>query len=304
VAAPSNVWTVECRGEGWPEGVRGERLLDRPPGTRLVAAEVAGTSVGVPRPVPARDGALVVERAGRCCSMLTWIDGRVLKDRRGLGPRSTYLLGEALGRIHAAAARFDPPPQFELPRWDAETMFATDSPFASGPMDGFLRTDALHLFQHVVELTHAVFDQLDRTPAPRGIIHNDFILINCHFTRRGGAWRVGVLDFDDLGWGYTLYDLAPLLGNLADWPGRFGTLSREFLSGYRSVQRLPSSLERHLPVLMAARHAVSLMWLAGMYRRGETDLPVRRHIEARVEGMRECLALRRYRREAATIRGR
>jgi uncharacterized cupin superfamily protein len=36
--AASNVWTVECRGEGWPEGVRGERLLDRPPGTRLVAA--------------------------------------------------------------------------------------------------------------------------------------------------------------------------------------------------------------------------------------------------------------------------
>ena len=35
---PSNVWTVECSGEGWEPGVRGERLLERPPGTRLVSA--------------------------------------------------------------------------------------------------------------------------------------------------------------------------------------------------------------------------------------------------------------------------
>lgn len=41
VPAPSNVWTVQCSpgdpSDPWPEGVRAERLLDRPPGTRLVA---------------------------------------------------------------------------------------------------------------------------------------------------------------------------------------------------------------------------------------------------------------------------
>ena len=42
MAAPSNVWTVEFRpgdpADPWPEGLRGERLLDRPAGTRLVSA--------------------------------------------------------------------------------------------------------------------------------------------------------------------------------------------------------------------------------------------------------------------------
>ena len=42
MAAPSNVWSVECLpgdpDEPWPEGVRGERLLERPPGTKLASA--------------------------------------------------------------------------------------------------------------------------------------------------------------------------------------------------------------------------------------------------------------------------
>ena len=38
MAAPSNVWKVKCQGEGWEPGVRGQRLLDRPEGTRLVSA--------------------------------------------------------------------------------------------------------------------------------------------------------------------------------------------------------------------------------------------------------------------------
>jgi uncharacterized cupin superfamily protein len=41
VAAPSNVWSVECSpgdpADPWPEGVRATRLLDRPSGTRLVS---------------------------------------------------------------------------------------------------------------------------------------------------------------------------------------------------------------------------------------------------------------------------
>ena len=39
MAAPSNVWDVECQAsDEWGAGVRGERLLDRPSGTRLVGA--------------------------------------------------------------------------------------------------------------------------------------------------------------------------------------------------------------------------------------------------------------------------
>lgn len=170
-------------------------------------AALAGTAIRVPRPIAARDGRLVVEVGGpdatrRHCDLLSWIDGRVLRPTRGLGPQAAHLLGEALGRIHAFGARFRPPPGFELPRWDAAAMFGETSRF--GQLAGAMSPEAWALVQRVAERTAAVFDQLRRAGADTGLVHADFILGNCHFVRRNRAWQVGVLDFDDLGHGYLL----------------------------------------------------------------------------------------------------
>jgi Ser/Thr protein kinase RdoA (MazF antagonist) len=264
---------------------------------QMLGEELRGTPVVVPRPIESRSGEPIVcveaaeESSPRYCDLLTWVPGRVLKQRSGLGERATFLLGEGLARIHAAAERFEPPPDFVLPCWDAETMFSAASPFRPGPMDSLLSPTDRALFHEVAERTEAVFEELDRTGGQRGIIHNDYVLINCHFSRRAHGWQLGILDFDDLGWGYFLYDLAPLLGNLFDYPDAYGRLRRALLAGYRSVRPLPSALEAHLPVLMAARHATVLTWLAAKQRRGETDLPIGRHAAVRVAEMARCLTL-------------
>ncbi len=262
--------------------------------------ELHGSSVSVPRPVPARDGGLTVsvggdgrdeERPRRFCDLLTWVDGRVLKYGRGLGVRPTFSLGEGLGRIHNATQRLTA--DFDLPSWDGETLLSVASPFRPGRMEEFLQPEAWAVFQDVVGRTRAVFDELSHDEGQWGIIHNDYVLINCRFKRERNGWKLGILDFDDLGWGYFLYDLAPLLGNLFDWPEAHTRLRRAFLDGYRSVRPLPTSLEHHLPVLMAARHAASLTWLAAKQRRGETDVPIVRHVAIRVAEMERCLALSR-----------
>ena len=256
--------------------------------------------VGTPCPVSARNGALIVcigddeqdERLSRrYCDLLTWMDGRVLKHGRGLGRRSAFLLGEGLGRLHNATERLAAADDLDLPQWDAETMFTEESPFQPGRMKDFLAPEAWDVFQGVVDRTRVVFEQLGRGEEQWGMIHADYVLINCHFKRRRDGWQLGVLDFDDLGWGYFLYDLAPLLGNLFDWPDAYGRLRRAFLDGYRSVRSFPAELEGHLPVLMAARHAASLTWLAAKQRRGETDVPIGHHVEIRVSEMQRCLSL-------------
>lgn len=261
---------------------------------QALGPQLEGTRIDVPQPVVSRDGALAVEVAKRdgtrfCCDLLTWIAGNELKPSRGLGVRSAFLLGEGLARLHVAAERYAPPPDFEVPRWDAETMFTSASPFRPGSIETFLPADVRPLFREVAERTRSVFEQLDDMPAAWGVIHADFILINCRFARRGHGWTLGVLDFDDLGWGYYLYDLAPLLDNLRDFPDSCPRLRREFLAGYRSVRPLPRALEVHLPILMAARHGQALIWLAAKRRRGETDVPIDRYFAVRAQAMRECL---------------
>jgi Ser/Thr protein kinase RdoA (MazF antagonist) len=250
-----------------------------------------GTRVTVPRPVRTRSGDLVVEAdATRHCDLLTWVDGRVLRPGRGLGPRGAHDLGEALGRLHAFADVFQPPDGFELPRWDADGMFTPASPFRPGRLDEVLSPQDLRLFREVEERTRATFAALDRKGGAVGIVHFDFILLNCHLVRRADGWRVGVIDFDDLGWGYFLYDLCPLLGNLAEFPG-YATLGPAFLAGYRSVRRLPRDLEVHLPVLMAARHAAACVWLLGLHRTTGSGPPLAEHVAYRMDQIRDCLAL-------------
>lgn len=257
----------------------------------FAAEQVEGTRTRVPRPVVARSGELVVEADGRRCTLLTWLDGRVLRAGRGLGTRGVHALGRALAHLHDAAVRFRPSPGFDVPTWDADGMFTAASPYRPGRFHGALSREDLALFREVEERTRATFELLRRDGHELRVIHSDVVLVNCHFRRRRDGWEVGVLDFDDLGWGFLLYDLCPLLGNLLDFPESYRTLSRAFLAGYRSVRSLPPELEAHFPVLMAARHAEVCVWLFGLHRTTGTGPPIAGHVAYRMDAIRQCLAL-------------
>ncbi len=69
-----------------------------------------------------------------------------------------------------------------------------------------------------------------------------------------------MIDFDDCGFGFFLYDLGPVLGNLLRHPA----LRRALTDGYRRVLPIPPAWEAHLPIMMAARHATMGFWTAGL----------------------------------------
>lgn len=241
---------------------------------RFVAAlqQRLDPAVSIPRPVSTTSGDLVIEipdetgYSGQHCDLMTWVDGRELVPGGGFGPAAAYAIGAALAQVHNFSHDFVPPPDFILPRWDA-TMFGIDSPYrpATGP-EGVLDGADLDLFYEIADRSNRVFVELDRQADATGIIHGDYILGNCLIRRRRSGCQVTALDFDDSGWGYYLYDLCPVLGNMAGYPGSingnpgFPTLRRSYLAGYRSVRDLPIEWEAHIPLLMAARNANHCLW--------------------------------------------
>lgn len=234
--------------------------------SELTFVRTLGDDPTVPAPIETRTGDLVVELDDadgqrRCGDLQTWLDGRVLVPGHGLGVASVHALGRGLGRIHNAAEEFSPPAGFELPVWDADGMFTVAaSPFRPEfSIEDLLGPKDCELYDEVADRTRAVFDDLGRGADAFGITHQDYILGNCFLRRRRTGWEVGAFDFDDCGWGYFLYDLCPLLGNLAGYPGAifdnpaYPKLRDAFLAGYRSVRLLPVEWEQHLPLLIAAR---------------------------------------------------
>ncbi len=231
-------------------------------------------TVSIPRPVPTIDADFVVEipdekdglDGRRHCDLMTWVDGREVAPGQGFGPSAAYTIGAALAHVHNVSDDFVPPPNFVLPKWDT-TMFSADSPYRppGGPDDLLTGADRA-LFYEIADRTTDVFAYLSRERHTAGIIHGDYILGNCLIRRRGRSWHASVLDFDDCGWGYYLYDLCPVLGNMAGYPGsiagnpRFGLLRQSYLAGYRSVRELPTEWEAHIPLLMAARNANHCLW--------------------------------------------
>ncbi len=110
--------------------------------------------------------------------------------------------------------------------------------------------------------------------------------MNCQFAHE----RVQVLDFDDCGFGYFLYDMCPLLGNLKT-SAQYTTLLRAFLAGYRSVRPLDPAHEAHLDLLIAARHATIILWAAGMQRNGDmSPQDLAGHIAYRMQEVRRHVA--------------
>lgn len=234
-------------------------------------------TVSIPHPLRTLNGDLIVEipdEAGNSrqtavqqhCDLMSWVEGQELVPGKGFGPSAAYAIGAALARVHNVSSEFVPPPQFALPRWDT-TMFTTDSPYhPPGSAEDLLAGADLDLFHTIAHRTTDIFARLDNEPRAAGVIHGDYILGNCLIHRRHRSWHVTVIDFDDSGWGYYLYDLCPVLGNMAGFPGnvagnpRFHTLRRDYLAGYRSVRHLPGEWETHIPLLMAARNANHALW--------------------------------------------
>ena len=87
-----------------------------------LAALARDTDLSVPRPLPARDGSLVVETGAsgvpepRLCTIFSWVPGKDLAEE--LSPSNITKLGELMARLHAHALTYHPPTGLSLLKFD------------------------------------------------------------------------------------------------------------------------------------------------------------------------------------------
>ncbi|ONI67274.1 aminoglycoside phosphotransferase [Kribbella sp. ALI-6-A] len=223
-----------------------------------LAALQADTELSVPAPVRARSGEWTAVADGRVCSLLGWQYGRM----QAAHPRPVHFrrLGGILARLHEHASGWDPPPGFVRMRWDWDTFFGNTMEYGGVPAAGcwdLLPAPVRPQFDEVARRMRGVMAELGSAPEVFGLIHADLHLENALFD--GDAVRL--IDFDDCGLGYWLYDLAVPLWEYRTHP-EHAAIREALLAGYGQLRALPDLT--YLDDFVATRDVAFGLWFAGM----------------------------------------
>ena len=213
--------------------------------------------VRVPLPVTALDGSLVVSAAApglgapRWCNLFAWLEGVHPPEERISGPELAEV-GAAIARLHDRSHTFATPSDFVRPHWDGRRWDQLDVGDTYRRIIAYLEHHfeavAIHRFKALVHGCRTWMGELGSAAPEYGLVHGDFHAGNCLL---GGA-GVAFIDFEDLGWGHYLYDVATILFGMLDRPEYAGLVSG-FARGYASVRPLPQSFPERLAQFQALR---------------------------------------------------
>jgi Ser/Thr protein kinase RdoA (MazF antagonist) len=229
----------------------------------------------VPRPVPSRAGKSFERVTSaevpdpRQVDVFEWIDGRQLGSvEQGLTSdpawiAQTYgIVGELMGRMHNQSCSWEPPAAFQRHSWCDEGLTGET------PLWGrFWELEALSsqqraLFQRLRMRIAQELTAYGKEPDRFGLIHADLVPENILVD----ADRLRIIDFDDAGFGWHMFDIATSLYFIRR--ESFYEVARDALvAGYRRHRPLTDEHLHLLPMFLAARGTTYLGWVHT--RRGE-----------------------------------
>jgi Ser/Thr protein kinase RdoA (MazF antagonist) len=215
----------------------------------------------VPEVLPGPDGAEVLsvptDDGGRTHVVrFRWLDGQEPAGARLVEDFVT--LGRIAARFHRQVRSWSPPPGFTRLRWDWDTSIGEHGHWGRWQDGPGVGRDEQVLLGRLAEVLRQRLATFGDGPDLFGLVHADMRLANLLVDP--GSDRVAVIDFDDCGFGWFLYDFAAAVSFMEDDP-RIPELAAAWASGYRSQAPLPADQERELPTFVLLRRLLLLAWL-------------------------------------------
>jgi Ser/Thr protein kinase RdoA (MazF antagonist) len=235
-------------------------------------AALRASGIEVPTVIPTSTGELFV------CAMLPvtnetvqvdlfeWIDGcQIGTTERGLegNPadivRMYRTIGRVAARLHEHSSNWEIPQGFSRHAWDVEGLVG-EQPFwgrfweldALTPAQRRLLLDAREIVRTELSAMMAAPEHADGY----GLIHADFVPDNLMVANG----EVRLIDFDDAGFGWHLFEIATALYFIREDP-HYAVARDALIEGYREHRSLPDHVLDKLPVLMMARGFTYLGWV-------------------------------------------
>lgn len=234
---------------GWMRALRQEGVVDTADVVDTRSGDVFAIASRSPVPEP------------RQVSVLEWVDGEQLSSRLQSADGNELArwyrrIGALAASLHQQAVEWARPEGFSCLVWDVEGLLGDDAVWGRfWALEGMDQQDR-SVMQRFRDRAVAELAQLPRHTVSYGLVHNDFLAENLLLD----GDRLTLLDFDDCGESWFVWDLTPALVSIAtrdDYP----MLRSALVEGYRDVRPLSEEELAHLPLLFALRMATYAAWL-------------------------------------------
>ncbi len=254
-------WALRVHREGYhsPAAIASELAW-------VTALKADGAAV-TPAAVAGRNGELIQTIAAdglptpRNAVLFTWEDGSEPAENDVAG---FELLGETAARMHAHVKAWQRPKWFERHTWDFETALGS-TPHWGRWRDGMGMTPEIEkVFAETVALIGNRLKEFGKGGDRFGLVHGDMRLAN--LLMDGGT--VKVIDFDDCGFSWFLYDCATTVSFFEHKP-EVPELLAAWVRGYRRAGVLSAADEAEIGTFVMLRRLLLVAWIGS---HSETDL--------------------------------
>ncbi len=173
-------------------------------------------------------------------------------------------LGEVSAKLHLHVLNWELPDNFERLTWDFEHMLGDKPNWGDWREAPAMDAEAKAILERQAATIQQRLEAFGKGRERYGLVHADIRLANLLIV--GDSTRV--IDFDDSGFGWFLYDVATALSFIEDHP-KVPELTDAWVRGYRRIRDLPAEDEAEIPTFVMLRRMVLLAWIGS---HGDTDL--------------------------------
>jgi Ser/Thr protein kinase RdoA (MazF antagonist) len=232
----------------------------------LAALRESG-GVATPTAVRGLDGELIQTVAGeglpnpRNVVLFDWENGAEPERTDVAG---FELLGETAAHMHAHVRRWHRPPWFERHSWDFETSLGSRPHWGYWKNGMGMTSEALEAFSETVALIQRRLDTFGKSPDRFNLVHGDMRLANLLMD----GSKVKVIDFDDCGFSWLLYDCATTV-SFFEHASEVPELLKAWVRGYRRIGSLSPEEENEIATFVMLRRLLLVAWIGS---HSETDL--------------------------------
>jgi Ser/Thr protein kinase RdoA (MazF antagonist) len=165
-------------------------------------------------------------------------------------------LGEIAAKTHLHSIGWRRPDPFERLTWDLDSVFGSNPTWGNWRDGPNVTTEVRGILEQVESTVTRRLIEFGKGPDRYGLIHADMRLANLLIDENGTR----LIDFDDCGFGWFLYDFAASISFMEDHI-QVPALKESWLTGYRRIRELSEQKADQLDTFVMLRRLALLAWI-------------------------------------------